>query len=106
MAQEIKEYKVRIRDLDEEVRHYKVDKTNITEFRVYAYELQGYLGTTLRQLYTNLREFQDLSYATASFVRNDQEQKGLHGVHLAMDELKKWQKEEQNTLEDCEIWVL
>jgi hypothetical protein len=33
MTQEIEEYKARIRDFEEEVRHYKVDRTNITEFR-------------------------------------------------------------------------
>jgi hypothetical protein len=57
MAQYIKDYKARIQDMEQEVKHYKGNKTSIIEFRACAFELQEKLGTTLRKMCTSLKEF-------------------------------------------------
>jgi hypothetical protein len=49
MVQKIKEYKVRIQVLEQEVNHYKSDKTNLIEFKVHAFELQGGVRNNLEE---------------------------------------------------------
>jgi chromosome segregation ATPase len=91
MTEEIEEYKARIRDLEVESRHYKVDWKSILKFRAYANEVREELGTTLRQLYTSLKEFQDLSTQLLTFsdiVKTKNVE--LQRIRLSMDELKRW----------------
>lgn len=61
MTEEIEEYKTRIIDLEVEVIHYKVDEKIILEFKSCVNEVQEAIGTTLKQLYTILKEFHALS---------------------------------------------
>jgi hypothetical protein len=91
MAKEIEEYKVKVRIIKKEVRYYKRDRAIIFEFRACAIESQEELDATLKQIYTNLKYFQDLSTQLLAMEdKGKTKNTKLQGIRVGMDSLKKW----------------